>query len=81
MDGSQTHLELSLNILDAMSEFLTSKKKTSYSAHCFHSILSPSIIPVYLPSLATSTELNKCLQHLLKDAKFVIFESTERENV
>lgn len=86
MDRSQTHLELSLNIIDAMSEFLTSKKKTSYSGPlqgiCFHGVLlSPSIISVYLPFLATSTELNKCLQHLLKDAKFVISESTERGNV
>lgn len=66
VDRSQTHLELSLNIIDAMSEFLTSKKKTSYSGLfqgiCFHSVLlTSSTIAVYLPPLATSTELNKCL--------------------
>lgn len=90
VDKSQTYLELSLNIIDIMLEFLTSESLFSYSGlpqdTCFYDVgflllLFYSVIPVSLLPPACSTELNKCLQCVLKGAKVVLLDSIERRNI
>lgn len=81
VDGSQAHLELSLNIIDVMSESFTRKKETSARAWAPHKTpafmvccLSLSVIPVSLSPPASSAERNKHLQCLPKDVKVLFLK-------